>query len=78
MISSERLQFRFDRGDLLAEGLRFFKIVLLLLRSRELLAEPLQIASQNVDSFFALLVHGILSLRRAIERKYRAADLLER
>lgn len=78
MTSRERLQFGFDRGDLLFEGLRFFKIIVLLQHARELLAESLQIASQNVDSFFALLVHAILSWLRTVEWKDRPADLLER
>ena len=78
MTFRERFQFGFDCGDLLLEGLRFFEIILLLLRSRELLTESLQIAVQNIDSFFAFLVHVILSWLRAVERKHGAADLLER
>ncbi len=74
----ERFQFGFDCGDLLLEGQRFFEIILLLLRSRELLTESLQVAVQNIDSFFAFLVHVILSWLRAVERKHGAADLLER
>ncbi len=78
MTSRECLQFGFDRGDLFLEDLRLVKIVLLLLCSRELLAEPLQVAPQNVDSFFTFLIHGILSFLRVVEREYGSADLLER
>ena len=57
LTSRERLQFSFDRGDLFPETQRLFQIVLLLLNSRELLAKPLQIAAQDVDSLFTFLVH---------------------